>query len=166
VTKLDRINSLSAMEARTVFLRCCGATRWAEQMAERRPFGGEAELLAAAGEVWQGLSREDWLEAFAAHPKIGDLDGLRRRFARTAAWSTEEQEGLAGASEATLQALAEGNRQYQSRFGYIFIVCATDKSADEMLSLLNERLPHDPDEEIQIAAGEQEKITRLRLQKL
>jgi 2-oxo-4-hydroxy-4-carboxy-5-ureidoimidazoline decarboxylase len=160
------INSWSEPEARAAFLRCCGATRWAARMAARRPFAGEAELFAAAGQVWRSLTRADWLEAFAAHPKIGDLEALRRKFAATASWSAGEQAGVAGASETTLQALAEGNRRYEARFGHIFIVCATGKTAAEMLALLDQRLGNEPEEELRIAAGEQEKITQLRLRKL
>jgi 2-oxo-4-hydroxy-4-carboxy-5-ureidoimidazoline decarboxylase len=166
MTKLDLINSLSETAARTVFLRCCGATRWAERMVARRPFAGEAELLAASEEIWRGLEREDRLEAFASHPKIGDLDALRSKFARGAAWSAEEQGGVAEAGESTLRALAHCNRQYEAKFGHIFIVCASGKTADEMLTLLEKRLHNHPGEELRIAAAEQEKITRLRLQKL
>jgi OHCU decarboxylase len=160
------LNGLSEPEARKVLLRCCGAARWAEQMSARLPFAGETELLADAVEVWQGLTREDWLEAFAAHPKIGDLEALRLKFAPAAPWSAEEQGGVTGAPPATLQALAEGNRQYEARFGHIFIVCATGKSAGEMLALLRERLANTPEAELRVAAAEQEKITRLRLQRL
>jgi 2-oxo-4-hydroxy-4-carboxy-5-ureidoimidazoline decarboxylase len=163
---LDFLNSLTETEARAAFLRCCGSTRWAEWMAARRPFGSEAQLLTAAGQVWQGLAPEDWREAFAAHPRIGDLESLRARFAPTAAWSAGEQAGVAGAPEATLLALAEGNRAFEARFGHLFIVCASGKTADEMLALLRQRLGNDPEEELRIAAAEQEKITRLRLQKL
>lgn len=163
---IQRINGWSETEARTEFLRCCGAMRWAERMAARRPFAGEADLFAVAEQVLQGLTRDDWLEAFAAHPKIGDLDALRAKFATTGAWPTSEQAGVAGAAETTLQALAEKNRQYEDRFGYIFIVCASGKTAAEMLALLEQRLHNDPAEELLLAAGEQAKITQLRLRKL
>jgi 2-oxo-4-hydroxy-4-carboxy-5-ureidoimidazoline decarboxylase len=166
MTKLELINSVDEAAARAMFLRCCGATRWAERMAARRPFACEEKLLAAAEEIWRGLPRQDWLEAFAAHPKIGDLDALRGKFARGAAWSAQEQGGVAGASEATLRALAQGNCDYEARFGHLFIVCASGKTAEEMLALLQQRLHNDPEDELRIAAGEQEKITRLRLQKL
>jgi 2-oxo-4-hydroxy-4-carboxy-5-ureidoimidazoline decarboxylase len=166
MVNVEALNALPDVEAQAAFLRCCGSTRWVQQMAARRPFGNGSELLAAAGEIWWGLTEADWLEAFAAHPKIGDLDALRRRFAATAAWSTEEQAGMAGASEAILQALAEGNRQYEVRFGHIFIVCASGKSAEEMLMLLRQRLNNTPPAELRIAAGEQDKITRLRLERL
>ena len=112
-------------------------------------------------------SREtDWREAFTHHPKIGDVDALREKFASTAAWAAGEQGAVRQASEATLQGLKAGNEAYEQHFGYIFIVCATGKSADEMLALLQARLPHSPAEEIHVAMAEQAKITRLRLEKL
>jgi 2-oxo-4-hydroxy-4-carboxy-5-ureidoimidazoline decarboxylase len=163
---LDCLNSWSEAEARAAFLRCCGSTRWAEQMVTRRPFANETELLATAEQVWQSLTPDDWLEALAAHPRIGDLDSLRSKFAPTAALVAKEQAGVAAASEATLTALAEGNRAYEAKFGHLFIVCATGKTADEMLGLLRQRLSHGPEEELRIAAAEQQKITRLRLQGL
>jgi 2-oxo-4-hydroxy-4-carboxy-5-ureidoimidazoline decarboxylase len=135
-------------------------------MASRRPFPSEADLFTAAEHVWRGLAREDWLEAFATHPRIGDVDSLRKKFAATAAWSAREQAGVAGASEEVLLALAEGNRAYEAKFGYLFIVCATGKTAEEMLALLHQRLGNTPEEELLNAANEQAKITRLRLDKL
>ena len=108
----------------------------------------------------------DWLEAFAAHPRIGDLDALRKKFASTANWCAGEQAGVAAADEAVLTALADGNRAYEARFGYIFIVCATGKSAAEMLAILTARLANDPEVELKVATAEQAKITRLRLEKL
>ncbi len=163
---LEPINSLHEPEAREAFLRCCGVRRWAEQMAARRPFANEVELFAAAAQIGRTLRREDWLEAFAAHPRIGDLDAMRSKFAKTAAWSAGEQAGVADASETTLVALVEANRKYEARFSHLFIVCASGKTADEMLALLEQRLHNSAEEELRIAAGEQEKITRLRLQKL
>jgi len=163
---LDHLNMLSVEEARAAFLRCCGATQWARQMTTRRPFADPDVLLAVADEIWAGLLQDDWLEAFAHHPRIGDLDSLRTRFAGTRAWAEGEQAGAATASEEVLYTLAEGNRAYEERFGYIFIVCATGKSADEMLDLLHARLPNTPVAELPVAAEEQRKITRLRLEKL
>ena len=163
---LDRLHAWSAPDARAAFRRCCGAARWAAQMAARRPFRNAAELVAVAEQVWQALDRADWLEAFAAHPQIGDLASLRAKFATTGAWAAGEQAGVAGAAEAVLQGLADGNAAYEAKFGYIFIVCATGKTAAEMLALLRERLANDPDEELRIAAAEQMKITLLRLEKL
>jgi 2-oxo-4-hydroxy-4-carboxy-5-ureidoimidazoline decarboxylase len=166
VIDLPAINSWSKAEARTAFLRCCGSSRWADLMTARRPFRDEADLLAAAVSLWRGLTQADWLEAFAAHPRIGDVESLRKKFAATAAWSTQEQADVTGAAEDVLQALAEGNRAYEARFGYIFIICATGKTAAEMLTQLHQRLSHSPEEELHYAATEQEKITHLRLHKL
>ena len=166
MVNLEQINSWTQGQAQAAFLRCCGASRWAERLAASRPFLSEQELFDAAEQVGQELTRDDWLEAFAAHPRIGDLNALRAKFRETAAWSTGEQAGLTGAADAVLLALAEGNRAFEAKFGYIFIVCATGKTAGEMLALLQQRLANDPDTELLLAAGEQAKITRLRLQKL
>jgi 2-oxo-4-hydroxy-4-carboxy-5-ureidoimidazoline decarboxylase len=163
---LDALNAMPPDAARGAFLRCCGSRRWADQMLARRPFASDAELFAAADEVWTSLGPDDWLEAFAGHPRIGDLDGLRKKFANTADWASHEQSGVAAANEEILRRLAEGNRRYEERFGYIFIVCATGKTAAEMLDILNARLSNSPEQELAIAAAEQAKITRLRLQKL
>jgi 2-oxo-4-hydroxy-4-carboxy-5-ureidoimidazoline decarboxylase len=163
---LNALNALPPAEARAAFLRCCGSTRWAEAMTARRPFASAAGLYAAAEEAWAGLDRADWLEAFAAHPRIGDLAGLRKKFAATAEWCAGEQAGVAGAEEAVLRGLADGNRRYEERFGHLFIVCATGKSAAEILALLTARLDNDPGTELLVAAAEQVKITWLRLEKL
>lgn len=163
---LEQLNQLSEDDAQQVFLRCCGSVNWASRMADQRPYASSKSLFEAGETGADALRREDWLEAFAAHPRIGDIGALRRKFADTRAWAEGEQAGTARASETTLQALAEGNRTYEKRYGYIFIVCATGKSAKEMLSLLQARLDNDPTTEFQIAAGEQRKITRLRLEKL
>ncbi len=163
---LAAINAWPEDHAIAAFRRCCGSTRWSEQMARSRPFPSEEALFDAAECTWWGLDPADWLEAFAAHPPIGDREALRAKFAATAAWSAREQSGVVGASEDVLQALAEDNTRYHDRFGYIFIVCATGKTAEEMLALLRERLSNDPGLEITIAAAEQAKITRIRLEKL
>jgi 2-oxo-4-hydroxy-4-carboxy-5-ureidoimidazoline decarboxylase len=163
---LSPINAWTEDEAIASFRRCCGSTRWSERMARLRPFDSEASLIEAAERVWWGLDLADWLEAFAAHPKIGDRDAMRAKFAPTADWSAREQSGIDGASEGVLQELAEANVRYEERFGYLFIVCATGKTAEEMLALLKHRLPNDPDLEIKVAAAEQAMITRIRLEKL
>jgi 2-oxo-4-hydroxy-4-carboxy-5-ureidoimidazoline decarboxylase len=160
------LNALPAIDATYAFSRCCGTRRWAEAMAVRRPFASADELFQTADNIWNVLLPAEWLEAFAAHPRIGDVEALRKKFASTAAWCDGEQSGVAGAGEAVLQALAAGNRAYEDRFGYIFIVCATGKSAAEMLAILNARLSNDPDTELRVAAAEQAKITRLRMEKL
>ena len=135
-------------------------------MAARRPFSDAAQLLQAAEDIWWNLSDRDWLEAFSHHPKIGNVDNLRKKFASTASWSEGEQKGVNRASEKTLEQLAKGNNDYESKYGYIFIVCASGKSAEEMLAILQQRLHNKPAEELKIAAGEQSKITAIRLEKL
>lgn len=163
---LDRINTLSADAAKEEFHRCCAATHWSEAMAAARPYTNLAALEEASEAIWPLLTEVDWREAFAGHPMIGDLESLRAKFSTTAAWAGGEQAGTVSASEEVLRALAEGNATYRERFGYIFIVCATGKTAAEMLALLRARLSNPPEEELKIAAEEQKKITRLRLRKL
>jgi len=166
LVNIEPLNSWSEHDARERFHRCCGSSRWSDIMARARPYESEAALIATAEIAWTGLSEGDWLEAFAAHPKIGDTAALKARFAATAVWSANEQAGVGGAAESTLTELAELNDRYESRFGYIFIVCATGKTAGEMLAIVRERLHNSPDEEIRIAAAEQWKITRIRLEKI
>lgn len=136
-------------------------------MLELRPFASNEALMVSADRVWRRLARADYLEAFAHHPAIGaDIAKLRAKFASTAGWSTEEQAGVQSAGEQTLLALRDGNLRYRAKFGYVFLVCASGKTADEMLTLLHERLPNTPEDELRVAAAEHEKITRLRLAKL
>ena len=161
-----RLDLADEAEARALLARCCGSTRWIERMMAQRPYGSQAALLHDARVEWSALTPADWREAFAHHPRIGDRESLRARFPVTHDLSDKEQAGVAGASDDVLDALAQGNRAFEARFGYIFIVCATGKRADEMLALLQSRLSNDPDEEIRIAAAEQAKITALRLNAL
>ncbi len=165
---LNRLNDSAAREALT---RCCGASRWVEQMLAARLFDSYYELMESAEEIWWSLDEADWREAFAHHPKIGDVDSLRAKYANTKfedtkIWAAGEQAGVEGAAEAVIEGLAAGNAQYEANFGYIFIVCATGKSAVEMLEILQRRLPHEPAKELHVAAREQLKITKLRLDKL
>jgi len=161
------LNSLSREEAAAALTRCCGSARWVRGMLSRLPFASHTAMFAAAVEIWAQLGPDDYREAFSHHPEIGsNLEELRKKYASTADWSRAEQSGALGASEATLHALRDGNRAYRERFGFSFIVCATGKSAEEMLSLLQARLKHSPDLELDIAATEQAKITHLRLEKL
>lgn len=150
-------------ESRRLLNRACGSSRWVDRMLARRPFGSRSALLSAADEEWRALGEEDWREAFTHHPTIGDRESLRQRFPETHALSAREQSGVDGAPDAVLDALAEGNRRYEQKFGYIFIVCATGLSADSLLAMLTDRLVNDPAREIQIAGAEQAKITALRL---
>jgi len=157
--QLARIDALPQPDAHAAFLRCCGSRSWAEAMVNARPYRDEPALLAAAERAFAALGREDWLEAFAHHPRIGDRG-------QAAGWSQSEQGGVVGAGEDVLEALTRANREYLARFGYIFIVCARGKSAGEMLALLQGRLANGPDAELEIAAAEQRKITAIRLRKL
>ena len=157
------IDQAAPGEARRLLTRACGSSQWVDRMMARRPFGSRDALLAAAQEEWDRLPENGWREAFTHHPKIGDRSALRERFPATHALSAREQVGVDGASDAVLEALADGNRRYEERFGYIFIVCASGRTAAEMLAMLTARLGNDPTHELQIAAAEQAKITALRL---
>ncbi len=163
---LQKLNALSKEEFLVEMERCCGARAWGERMAAARPLRTREDLFRAAERAWFDLGPEDWKEAFRHHPKIGDKEALRAKFASTRQWAAGEQQGAAQASEAVLDALAAGNQAYDEKFGHIFIVCATGKSAEEMLSNLNARLGNSAALELRIAAAEQSKITRLRLEKL
>ncbi len=164
---IQALNLLSVEDAHAAFTRCCGASQWASLMVKRRPYADVQELFTAADTAWSEMSEPDFLEAFTHHPKIGaNLDLLREKFTATKSWSSNEQGAVATASEETLLSLRDGNVDYEKRYGFIFIVCATGKSATEMLEILRSRMNHSYDEELQIAANEQAKITRLRLEKL
>lgn len=145
---------------------CCGSTRWVSGMVARRPFGSLERVLSAADEVWRALEPGDWREAFAHHPRIGERRSAAQQSERGAAWAAGEQSGVGHAPQDTLTALAAANREYERRFGYIYIVCATGRTAEDMLADANNRLRNDPDAELELAAEEQRKITRLRLEKL
>jgi len=155
-------------EARAALGECCGSTAWADAMLLRRPFRGESQFLEVADETWGSLTETDWRQAFASHPQIGATPGASKASGDGlhARWSREEQAGMQDAADATRPAIADGNRAYRERFGYIYIVCATGKSSDQMLAILTGRLRNDTATEIRIAAEEQRKITRLRLQKM
>lgn len=163
---LSWLNGLSTKDAIAVFRRCCGSTTWCERMAASLPLASLEETTRSADEVFDRLDDDAWLEAFAAHPRIGDFESLKMKYAGNQEWSGGEQAGAAEADDATLHRLAEGNAAYEARFGYRFIVCATGKSAAQMLALLEERLGDAPTDELKIAAVEQRKITHLRLAKL
>lgn len=157
----DYLNALPPDAARAALTRCCGSHRWVDAMLAARPFAGDAALFHAAERAWWALDRKDWLEAFARHPRIGEQGG-----GGGDAWSEAEQAGAARGGKDVRAALADGNRAYERRFGHVFLICATGRSADEMLAELERRLGNDPAAELEIAAGEQARITRLRLEKL
>jgi 2-oxo-4-hydroxy-4-carboxy-5-ureidoimidazoline decarboxylase len=160
------LNELDAAAAAEQFRKCCAAESWVAQMVAARPFADHAALRATAEKTFDTLQRDDWLAAFNSHPRIGDLSSLRMKLSGNKQWSAGEQSGINAADEDTIQRLADGNRFYDARFGYPFIICATGKSAAEMCAALYERLAHDSDAELPIAAAEQRQITRLRLDKL
>ena len=162
---IGKLNRLPVDEARAALLACCGSARWASEVAALRPFWDVGQLLNIGGRVWRELPREDWLEAFRAHPKIGGQRAEKDTGAEARAWSEGEQSRARAASDETLAALAEANREYEERFGFIYIVCAAGRTAEELLALLRERLSNDPDTELRIAAREQWRITELRLKK-
>jgi 2-oxo-4-hydroxy-4-carboxy-5-ureidoimidazoline decarboxylase len=164
MARLRELNEAPEADVRAILFRACGSSRWVDRMMARRPFANDARLLFAARNEWFGLTEADWLEAFSHHPRIGDRAALAARFPKTHDLSAKEQAGAGAAPEDVLTALADGNDAYFEKFGFIFIVCATGKSAEEMLALLRERLPHDRANELRIAAEEQAKITALRLQ--
>ncbi|MCA1634784.1 MAG: 2-oxo-4-hydroxy-4-carboxy-5-ureidoimidazoline decarboxylase [Acidobacteria bacterium] len=162
---LEHLNSLPGGEASAELLKCCGSTRWASAMMEERPFRDTDALEEAADRIWWSLGREDWLEAFRSHPKIGERKAARETGEEARRWAEDEQQGTSGAGRDVLAALAEANRAYEERFGHIFIVCAKGKSAAEMLTLLRARIGNDPETELRVAVEEQRRITQLRLKK-
>ena len=164
--RIEELNSLSTDKAWEEFFKCCGSTTWAKLLANKKPFKNKEELIHTSDSIWAICSTQDGLEAFTHHPKIGDLKNLEKKFASTKEWAGGEQSGVNTATHDTLVALAQGNETYEKKFDYIFIVCATGKTADEMLALLNVRLKNDTETEMKIAMNEQNKITHLRLEKL
>lgn len=163
---LKEFNHLTEPDAVKVLAQCCSATKWVNLMVAGRPFPTIAALKEAAQNVWANLKEEDYLEAFEGHPKIGDINSLRTKYASTKALAVGEQSSVGDADETTLHALAEGNKAYAQRNGFIFIVFATGKSALQILALLQTRLKNSRAQEVAIAAGEQAKITALRIEKL
>lgn len=166
IQSIRGLNELPVANAETEFLKCCGSRRWASEMASGRPFETLDELLAEADRVWWSLSEADWLEAFRAHPKIGEKKAATTQSAEAQKWSAQEQSSVAQASAQTINQLAQRNSEYENRFGFIFIVCASGKSSEEMLAIINDRMRNDRETELCTAAKEQSKITRLRLENL
>jgi len=163
---LESLNALPPDEALEEFLKCCGSVRWAQTMNERRAYESLEELTRTADKVWWSLQPSDWLEAFRSHPKIGEKKAAAEVSTQSKQWSGQEQGGVQTAAHETLDSLAQLNEKYEQKFGFISIVCATGKSAAEMLAILRERLRNEREVELGIAAAEQAKITELRLKKL
>jgi 2-oxo-4-hydroxy-4-carboxy-5-ureidoimidazoline decarboxylase len=159
-------DALPPYEASVLLETCCGSSAWIEGMTLRRPFGTLHVLLQSAEELWWSLTPDDWREAFDHHPRIGEQSAAAAPSAQAQRWSADVQRGAAVAGADVRRELAEGNREYEQRFGHIYLVCATGKSAEEMLALLRQRLTNDPAAELTVAAAEQAKITRLRLERM
>ena len=162
--KLKRLNEMHPGEARHELIRCCGSARWVESIIEHRPFEKKADLFNAAEIFWFELEKEDWLEAFSHHPKIGDVTDLAARFPETSDLSTEEQKKIGKGSSDQLALLKKLNEEYENKFGFIFIICAQKKSISNVLQQLAIRLENTYDQELENAIAEQNKITRLRLE--
>ncbi|AHI32894.1 OHCU decarboxylase [Marinobacter salarius] len=163
---LEELNALPRDQAEARFRDCCAADPWVWGMVINRPYTSREAMMEQCHRLWPILTEDDWLQAFEAHPQIGDVDSLRKKYASTKALASGEQAGARGADEDVLQRLKQGNDTYLDKFGFIFIVCATGKSADEMLALLEARLPNGREMELKNAAREQAKITEIRLEKL
>ena len=160
------LNSKSPQQLEAVLETCCASGSWVKAMVAGGEFASDQELMARAERDWDSLVEADYLEAFLAHPRIGDVDSLRQKYANTKAIASGEQSGVDAADEATLTRLAAANDEYFYKFGFIFIVCATGNTAKQMLEILESRLPNQRDVEVANAAAEQMKITKLRLEKL
>jgi 2-oxo-4-hydroxy-4-carboxy-5-ureidoimidazoline decarboxylase len=157
-------NKADTKAALDAMIACCGARRWAEAMLALRPMESIAELSAAADRVWSTMEEADWLEAFACHPRIGEREAAYAS-QKSVAWSAQEQSSAARANDDVLAKLAVGNLLYEERFGFTYIVCATGKSAEQMLAIQNRRLANDRAEELREAAEQQRQITQIRLGK-
>jgi 2-oxo-4-hydroxy-4-carboxy-5-ureidoimidazoline decarboxylase len=163
---LHELNTLPKQQLIQELTKCCGSSAWVNKMLPFFPADDLVELLEDAEEQWFKCSEEDWKQAFAQHPKIGDLESLQMKSASTTEWASGEQAGLISASPQIIGELAEANKKYEEKFGYIFLICATGKSANEMLAMLQNRLQNSPEVEIEIAGDEQNRITKLRIEKL
>jgi 2-oxo-4-hydroxy-4-carboxy-5-ureidoimidazoline decarboxylase len=163
---LSELNILSIADAKMAFSKCCTSQAWNDAMVAARPFISLEQCYEIALSVWSGLGEQDFLQAFAGHPKIGDVTSLREKYAHTKKLASGEQSSVDDASEEVIQNLSNGNAEYEEKNGFIFIVCATGKSAAEMLALLNQRLPNEREVELKNAAAEQAKITAIRINKL
>jgi OHCU decarboxylase len=162
---VEKLNRLPVDEARKVLLDCCGSTRWAERVAANRPYWDAGQCLIIGERIWNELDRDDWLEAFRAHPKIGERKAEAKVSDEARKWSEGEQSRAEDAAAETLDALSSANREYENKFGFIFIVCASGKTADQMLALLRGRMSNDIDAELRVAAEQQWLITQLRVKK-
>ncbi|TYK66646.1 2-oxo-4-hydroxy-4-carboxy-5-ureidoimidazoline decarboxylase [Colwellia echini] len=164
--KLSELNALCDKQAYQEFEHCCVAPNWVEGMIKARPFISVNAVYSTAELLWSILKEDDYLAAFQGHPEIGDVSTLRAKFAATASKASHEQSGMSQASDTVLHQMMALNQAYKEKFGFIFIVCATGKSAEQMLAMIEQRIENDRDTELAIAANEQAKITRIRLENL
>ncbi len=165
ISVLDQWNQMDVPDAAKEILPCCGSSRWARAVAERRPLLDREELLEASQTAFADLTDIDWTEAFESHPRIGEQQAKIETTARSLRWSRAEQVAADAQDEPIARLLREGNRAYEARFGRIFLVCAAGRSRAEMLALLHARLHNDPETEQTVACREQERITALRLER-
>lgn len=161
---LAKWNEASEADALEAMIACCGAVRWAAAMVALRPIASVAELSASADSEWARMEEADWLQAFACHPRIGERKAAHAT-AKSAAWSGQEQSAASSAGDAVQAELAKGNSLYEQQFGFTYIVCATGKTAEEMLAILHRRLTGDRVAELREAAGQQRQILQIRLGK-
>lgn len=163
--QLEDLNQLPASDAKHIFMQCCTSSAWVNNMVAARPFADTTVIKKAADVAWLGLTEEDYFEAFDGHPKIGDVSSLRAKYANTKELAGNEQGLVKQADDDVLAVLSQGNSDYEEKFGFIFIVCATGKSAKQMSDLLQTRLPNNKTQELVNAAEEQRKIFQLRITK-
>jgi len=167
VLALKKLNAWNVDQAEKELFKCCSSRAWSNEMAKKRPFQNCENLEKVADLTWASLQKNDWLEAFSHHPQIGaDVEKLREKFHSTKEWSGQEQKGVAGASETVLHELAKLNKDYMTKFGFVFLICATGKTAEEMLHALKTRISNTLNAELQNAQLEQSKITKIRLRKM
>lgn len=164
--KLSQFNSLSKAQAKEAISACCVAPRWVDAMLAQHPYSSSEQVFSLAQSLWEQLEEDDYLAAFEGHPQIGDISTLQAKFAATSHKAADEQSGMSKASENTLNEMMAINQAYLEKFGFIFIVCATGKTAEEMLAMIKARITNDRPTELAIAANEQAKITRIRLENL
>ncbi len=163
---LTELNNLNPEQLKTTLSTCCGSSVWVEKLSSIFPILNKEVLFEEAQKIWTSCTEQDWVEAFRHHPKIGDISSLQKKIANTAHWAANEQSSVSTASKNTIEELAKLNEAYEIKFGFIFIVCATGKSAEEMLRLIQLRMNNSKNQELENAMKEQNKITLLRLKKI
>ncbi len=163
---LKEFNNQNLQKVREDLFKCCGCTSWLDKLMEHFPFQSIEDLKISSDKAWHTCTKQDWLEAFSHHPKIGEKPGEKKNLSSTKEWAAQEQSGVKTAAQTVLDDLLLQNKKYEEKFGYIYIVSATGKTAEEMLVIIKERMNNDPEKELHIAAGEQNKITHLRIDKI